>query len=45
MNAHTDEEPGELLDRMAHAIDEFTGEAPLFDDTTMMCLWYRGKPE
>lgn len=45
LNAHADARPGELLDEMVHAIDSFTGEAPQFDDMTMMCLWYKGKPE
>lgn len=26
-------------------VDEFVGEAPWFDDLTMMCFSYKGTPE
>ena len=45
LNACRDAEPDRLLEQMGDAIDTFTGEAPRFDDTTMMCLWYKGAPE
>ena len=45
LNACKDAEPDKILEQMGSAIDEFTGEAPRFDDTTMICLWYKGMPE
>ena len=33
----------ELLINMKHEVDEFTGDAPQFDDITMLCLKYFGK--
>ena len=42
LNDCRDAEPKELLEQMGAAIDEFAGDAQRFDDTTMMCLWYKG---
>jgi len=37
--------PGELLPRVKEDIDRFVGEAPQFDDITMLCLEYKAKME
>ena len=42
LNSGPDVPPGELLDRVGTAVNAFMGEAPRFDDTTMMCLHYKG---
>ena len=34
--------PEELCSEMAKAIDDFVGEAPQFDDLTMLCVRYNG---
>ena len=40
-----DKTPVEILQGIKEDIDEFVGEAPQFDDITMLCLEYRGEPE
>lgn len=37
--------PTELLPKIKEAIDGFVGEAPQFDDITMLCLEYKAKME
>ncbi len=37
--------PAELLPKIKKDIDEFVGEAPQFDDITMLCLEYRARME
>ncbi len=37
----SDKTPAEILDGVKADIDEFVGEAPQFDDITMLCLEYR----
>ena len=37
--------PHEILPAVKHDIDEFVGEAPQFDDITMLCLEYKAKME
>ena len=32
----------EVIDRMRAAVDSFVGDAPQFDDLTMLCLTYKG---
>lgn len=32
----------EAINRMRHEIDSFVGDAPQFDDITMLCLYYHG---
>ena len=39
LNANRNETPEGLLAAVTKAIDAFTGEAPRFDDTTMLCLF------
>lgn len=40
-NAH--KTPAELLSAVKKDVDSFVGEAPQFDDITMLCLEYRGR--
>ena len=35
--------PEELLGSVRRGVDGFVGDAPQFDDLTMLCLFYRGK--
>ena len=37
--------PREILEGVKADVDAFTGEALQFDDLTMLCLEYRGRPE
>ena len=43
LNAAPDASPEELLARVRSAVDSFVGDAPQFDDLTMLCLRYNGK--
>ncbi len=43
LNRHPDAEPQELLKNVRVAIDEFVGDAPQFDDITMLGLHFFGK--
>jgi sigma-B regulation protein RsbU (phosphoserine phosphatase) len=38
LNRHPDASPEELIEYMREAVDEFTGDAPQFDDITMLCF-------
>lgn len=42
LNNSIDAEPEELLPAVKRAIDEFVGDAPQFDDITMLCFKYKG---
>ena len=42
LNRTPDEDPRELTDALQSAINEFVGEAPKFDDLTMLCIKYTG---
>ena len=42
LNADPDAAPEVLLDNVHKAADEFAGEAPQFDDLTMLCIRYFG---
>ncbi len=44
LNAHKDLPPKTLLEELRVDIDHFSGDAPQFDDITMLCLEYR-KPD
>ncbi|SDB24500.1 SpoIIE family protein phosphatase [Butyrivibrio sp. INlla16] len=43
LNRNPDASPTELLPAVKKEIDEFVGEAPQFDDITMLSFIYRGK--
>ena len=43
LNSNRDKAPAELLPVIKADIDMFVGEAPQFDDITMLCLEYRRK--
>ena len=43
LRANQHKATAELLAALTKAIDDFTGDASRFDDTTMMCLSYEGK--
>ena len=42
LNEAPDAEPKQLLENVKGRIDDFVGDAPQFDDITMMCFAYRG---
>ena len=42
LNRNPDALPPELLPQIKAEIDSFVGEAPQFDDITMMCIQYYG---
>jgi sigma-B regulation protein RsbU (phosphoserine phosphatase) len=37
--------PEELLANVKRSVSAFVGDAEQFDDMTMLCLDYKGKPE
>ena len=43
LKKHGEAAPAEILHEVDAAVNEFVGEAPQFDDMTMLCLEYRGK--
>lgn len=43
LNKHTEGSPQEVIEAEKKAVEEFAGEAPQFDDLTMLCLEYLGK--
>ncbi len=45
LNAAKNAPPAEILEAVKRDIDEFTGDAPQFDDITMLCLAYKGQAE
>lgn len=45
LGENSDLPPGELLPAVKRDIDNFVGEAPQFDDITMLCLEYRAQME
>ncbi|MBQ9275984.1 MAG: SpoIIE family protein phosphatase [Clostridia bacterium] len=40
-----DKDPKTIIEGMELAIKEFVGDAPQFDDTTMLCVEYKGAPD
>ena len=42
LQAHSDAAPSEILHEVDAAVNRFVGEAPQFDDMTMLCIEYRG---
>ena len=45
LNKVKDKKPNEILPAVKQDIDEFVGEAPQFDDITMLCLEYKTRME
>ncbi len=45
LNKNKDSSPAELLPKVKEDIDLFVGEAPQFDDITMLCLEYKSRME
>ena len=45
INSHADLDGGELLSAMLREVLDFTGEAPQYDDVTMLALYYGGKTD
>ncbi|MBP5444874.1 MAG: PP2C family protein-serine/threonine phosphatase [Acholeplasmatales bacterium] len=43
LNKHKNKSPNEIIKTVKKAVDEFVGDAPQFDDITMLCLEYNGK--
>lgn len=43
LNKHNDKNPAEILPAVKQDIDLFVGDAPQFDDITMLCLEYKSK--
>ena len=43
LNTVPDASPEELIAAVGKAVDDFVGDAPQFDDLTMLCLKYNGK--
>ena len=43
LNKIRDKAPEEILSFMKKSVDEFVGDAPQFDDFTMLCLQFNGK--
>ena len=43
LNIVQSSEPNELIGSVKERIDQFVGEAPQFDDLTMMCINYTGR--
>ena len=42
LNENREKDPQGILDGVRASVDAFVGEAPQFDDLTMLCLEYRG---
>ena len=45
LNRAKDASPQELLEHVKNEVKRFEGDAPQFDDLTMLCLQYHGKPQ
>ena len=43
INSHAEMGGGELLDAMLREVQDFTGDAPQYDDVTMLALYYGGE--
>ena len=42
LNHVKDGTPSEIIQELAQHVDSYVGEAPQFDDLTMMCIIYNG---
>ena len=45
LNEAKDCSPKEILENVKNRVDEFVGDAPQFDDLTMLCIEYKGMNE
>ena len=45
LREHENETPKDILDGISKAVNEYAGEAPQFDDLTMLCIQYNGPKE
>ena len=45
LNLHKDESPKEIIEGMIRSVKEFVGDAPQFDDMTMLCIELKGVEE
>ncbi|MBQ3754583.1 MAG: SpoIIE family protein phosphatase [Clostridia bacterium] len=45
LNDNADKSPKEILDSINDVVEKFMGDAPRFDDTTMLCVEYLGTGE
>ena len=43
LNEHPGDHPKEVVDHLTEAINAFVGDAPQFDDLTMLCVRYNGQ--
>ena len=43
LNMNSSADPGEILNNVKTSIDGFVGDAPQFDDITMLAFRYNGK--
>ena len=43
LNRYEDRDPRDVLENLKKELDLFVGDAPQFDDITMLCLRYRGE--
>jgi len=43
LNQHADDSPESVIKAEINAVEDFAGEAPQFDDLTMLCIEYQGK--
>lgn len=43
LNAHAEEDPKSIVDAINELLDKFVGDAPQFDDITMLCVEFKGK--
>ena len=42
LNAHREESPQGILEGVQQSVNDFVGDAPQFDDLTMLCLEFKG---
>jgi len=45
LNSHPDLDPKKVLEEVKADVDRFVGQAPQFDDLTMLCIKYNGPQE
>ena len=45
LNASKTGNPEKILTAVKHSVDSFVGNAPQFDDLTMLCMHYKGKSD